>query len=250
MEELGAGERIVGVSEWCRPSPHAEPPMDVGRIDAPNLERITALQPDLIMATTMTPERQLVRLRELGFRVSHHDHESLAGLFASLDQLGQDLGKTALTTQYRQQLEHQLQPEQRELHPHRAVVLLDLEPAFAAGPGSFPYELVQRLGLPQITDDMRLTWPKLGDEAIVELNPELVILSVGPGRGKVEEITAQWERLRTTPAWRHTEAAKQNRFVIVEDNGLSVPGPQISQVIQELRTKLQAQNPEGWSGFP
>lgn len=243
VEELGAGERLVGVSEWCRPAAQDEPPQVVGRIDTPNLELIVALQPDLILATTMTPERQLERLRDLGLRVERHDHESLSGVFASLDQLGQDLGKHELTTQHRQQLEHQLQPEPGSLPKHRTAVMLDLDPAYAAGPGAFPYELVQRLGLPQITDGMSNPWPKLGNEAIIELNPELVILSVGPGRGTKEEITAQWERIRQTPAWRHTQAAKQNRFLIVENNGLTVPGPQLSAVIHELRTKLEQLNP-------
>jgi len=205
------------------------------------LERIAALQPDLILATTMTPERQIERLRDLGFRVERHDHESLPGLFVSLDQLGQSLGTLELAEQHRQQLERQLTAEENEagtLPSLRAAVMLDLDPAFAAGPGTFPYQLVQRLGLPQITDGMITPWPKLGNEAIVELNPELVILSVGPGRGTKEDITAQWERIRQSPAWRHTEAAKHNRFLIVENNGLTVPGPQLSGVIQELRTKL------------
>ncbi|MEM1058009.1 MAG: helical backbone metal receptor [Verrucomicrobiota bacterium] len=237
LEAIGAGGQLVGVSEHCRPATTEPAPRNVGRIDTPNLELITELRPDLILATTMTPATTIEQMRGQGWPVQVHDHESLQGVLDSVLRLGTATGHRHLAEQNYQHLKFALQihAEDPDLPRWRTAVMLDLEPAYAAGPGSFPYDLVAALGLPQITDDLDTPWPRLGNEAIITLDPQLVIVSSGPGRESEAALRAQWERLRRGPVWSPTEAARHNRLLVIGDNGLTVPGPDLGVVIGRLQ---------------
>ncbi len=57
---VGAGDRVVGVTVFTRLLPEVE---RVGGIVNPNVEKIIALRPDLVVATTMTSERVLSILK-------------------------------------------------------------------------------------------------------------------------------------------------------------------------------------------
>jgi len=242
IEHLGAGDRLVGVTEYCRPETQPAP-ANIGRIDTPNLELIAEQNPDLIAATTMTPGRTLDRLRAQGWRVQVHDHESLDGLFQSLAMLGKATQQEAKAAEKIEVIRSALQTTVLgdEWPMWRTVVMLDLEPAYAAGPGSFPYEIVQAIGLPQITDGMAKPWPRLGNEAIIELNPQLVIVSAGEGRSTPEQLRTEWERLRTGPIWSQTDAGRDNNFLLVGNNGLTVPGPGLDNMLLRLKIKISMQ---------
>ena len=53
LDAIGLGERLVGVTDFCRLPPTSRPPPDrVGGIMNPDLERIVSLKPDLVLAAT------------------------------------------------------------------------------------------------------------------------------------------------------------------------------------------------------
>ena len=51
LYDLGAGERLVGITDWCGPAlPPGEDPVRVGGVQDPDLAVVAALNPDLVLA--------------------------------------------------------------------------------------------------------------------------------------------------------------------------------------------------------
>jgi len=59
--DLGAGDRLVGVTDYCRPPETEEPPLQrVGGTKSPDVETIALLKPDLILANKEENDRQAI----------------------------------------------------------------------------------------------------------------------------------------------------------------------------------------------
>src|SRR5271167_2906253 len=65
---LGLGDRVVGVTRYCRYPPEAQLKPKIGDYTSPNLEAIAALRPDLVIVQT-NPVRLRERLTALKLHV-------------------------------------------------------------------------------------------------------------------------------------------------------------------------------------
>lgn len=86
---LGAGDQLVGVMDYSDYPPEALTLPVVGRYDSLDMERIVALQPDLIVAwRSGNPRGALNRLADLGFPVYVAEPDSLPSIGHHLERLG------------------------------------------------------------------------------------------------------------------------------------------------------------------
>src|SRR5271155_4032037 len=95
---LGLGDRVVGVTRFCRYPPEAQQKPKIGDYINPNLEAIAALKPDLVMVQT-NPVRLAQRLQAMHLRVLEVDQGNLAALYNSIRVTGSATGTTARATQ-------------------------------------------------------------------------------------------------------------------------------------------------------
>src|SRR5215468_11425388 len=67
---LGVGDRVVGVSTYCDYPPEATRIDRIGTFLQPNIERILAKRPDLVIGVPSPTNREPVeRLQQLGLRI-------------------------------------------------------------------------------------------------------------------------------------------------------------------------------------
>ena len=69
LDALGAGSEVVGVTPHDTPNPLFPNRANVGDLLHPNIERIVALKPDLIVAGTWHSSRAVPRLQSMGYNV-------------------------------------------------------------------------------------------------------------------------------------------------------------------------------------
>ena len=77
---LGLGDKVVGVTDWCDYPPEALEKEKVGGYDTPDIEKIVALNPDLILVaygTTMDVINSLVGLGLTVFGIKTTDLDDL-----------------------------------------------------------------------------------------------------------------------------------------------------------------------------
>ena len=91
---IGAGDTIVGRGKYC------DYPAEVQEITAvesgadTNLEQIIALQPQLLIMSTMAQtDEQVQQLEAAGIRVAVSDAQDIAGVYTAIEMIGELVGK-------------------------------------------------------------------------------------------------------------------------------------------------------------
>jgi iron complex transport system substrate-binding protein len=88
---LKLGDRVVGVTSYCDFPAQATAKEKVGDTLKPNLERLIALKPDLVLISTASQlEKQ--QLDQLGIPVFVTNPKSVADVVASIRKLGELTG--------------------------------------------------------------------------------------------------------------------------------------------------------------
>lgn len=230
---LGAADRLVGCTEYCRP------PHDVARVawrDAAAAEAILRLKPDLVLR--QAPRRAEDALRDVleanGVPVLSLPTETIADVERSITAIGKALGE-------RERAAKQLEDFQRRLVHARArargrtpravlfVINRDAGRAanvMAAGPGTFLDELIRFAGGRNVLAAFKAPYPTLRLETLVRLKPQVVIDNLP---GEVDHAAA-WEHLRKLGV----PAVVDGRVFAVRDNTLLIPGPRIPEAIEQL----------------
>jgi iron complex transport system substrate-binding protein len=66
---LGAEARLVGNTTYCVKPPAARNKTKVGSVQEADLEKLISLKPDLVLATSLTNQAQVEKLKKLGLQV-------------------------------------------------------------------------------------------------------------------------------------------------------------------------------------
>ncbi len=90
---IGAGDRIVGVTSYCNYPEAALAVERIGDTQKPNLERIIALKPDLVIVSTVSQLEQFVaKLESYAVPVYISDPRDMNGVLTSIERIGDLLG--------------------------------------------------------------------------------------------------------------------------------------------------------------
>ncbi|KQI71116.1 iron ABC transporter substrate-binding protein [Loktanella sp. 5RATIMAR09] len=106
---------------------------------------------------------------------------------------------------------------------------------FTAGRYAMPNALIEAAGGTNIMADFDKSWTTVGWEAVVERNPEIIVI-VNYG-----EVTAEQKRdfMMTNPAFAELDAVKNDRFVVLEYVE-ATPGPRNIQAVKTLAAAFRA----------
>lgn len=105
------------------------------------------------------------------------------------------------------------------------------EAPFTAGAYAMPTALIEAAGGKNIMDDLEKSWAEIGWEAVVERNPEVVVI-VNYGDVTAEQKIAF---MKGNPAFATMDAVKNDRFVVLEYVE-ATPGPRNIAAVEKLVT--------------
>lgn len=237
---LGLGERVVGVTRFCRYPPQAATLPQVGGLLDPNYEAMVALRPDLALLTPYHQTHQSA-LQRLGVAYLVVPQDSMAEIRDSFLQLGALCERPAPAEALAATLDAALEAARRRTagRPRARVLLATgrdvgsgaLEEVHAVGPGAFLSELLTLAGGENIVVGGAAEYPALSAEGILNLNPE-VIIELSPERELDAEATeaalAPWRALSTV------DAVRNNRLYILYGAYLTIPGPRSIDTLDAL----------------
>src|SRR5262249_9731110 len=83
---LGLGDRVAGVTRFCRYPPEAQNKPKIGDYINPNLEAIAALKPDLVILQN-NPVQLAERLNRLHLRTLEVNQQNVAGIYNSIQEI-------------------------------------------------------------------------------------------------------------------------------------------------------------------
>jgi iron complex transport system substrate-binding protein len=232
---LGLGEKVVGVTEYCNYPPEALDKEKVGGYSTPDIEKIIALQPDLIFADDIHKEETIPALEERGLTVFALMPGNLDGVLKDIQMAGKITGKEQEASELVGQMEsriaaitdktEKLEPQERP----RVFYITWHDPLWTTGSGTFIHELIDKAGGVNIFQDV--TGHKAVDiELVIARNPEIVIACAGHGEAKDEPV--EWAE--SEPRLSVTEARKNNRIYQIDADIVSRTGPRIVEALEEF----------------
>lgn len=229
---LGAGDRVVGVTSYCDYPPEARQKTHVGDTLKPSVERIIALQADLVIISTASQvEASFRKLEELGIPVFVTNPRSLDGVIASIEKLGEVIDSSEPAHRLTESLRNRIAAVEQKVAgaPQPSVlIVLGTEPLITAGAGSFINDLVNRAGARSISADDNADYPQYSIEAVIAKRPEIILLQSGG--------------TELTPRLRQTPAGASNRVYHIDDDLLLRPGPRLIDGLEELAARVHPES--------
>lgn len=225
---LGLGDKVVGVTSFCDYPPEARMKESVGDTQRPGIERIVALKPDLVIASTSSQLESFVRsLDGAGIPVYVSNPRNLEETIKSIRAIGEVTGSPERAEELTNKLRARIEQVRARVHsrPQPAVfVMLGGEPLLTAGGPSFLTDLITQAGGRSISADEKSDYPQYSLETVIARQPEIIFLQAGD-----EPLP---ERLKQTPA------ARQGRIYHVNDDLLLRPGPRVVDGLEDLAAKI------------
>jgi ABC-type Fe3+-hydroxamate transport system substrate-binding protein len=228
---LGAGERVVGVTEYCvHPAEELAGVARVGGTKTPDLERIGALRPDLVLANREENRRlDVERLERAGLRVFVTYARSVDDAVAEIALLGQLTARIAEAARVCVEIAR-ARAALPERAPVRVVALIWKHPYMAVGPDCFASDLLRVCGGHNAVPAGRRRYPQLDARALAALAPEVILLPTEPYAFGAEDIP---ELLALD-----CPAARSRRVHVVEGELLTWYGPRIARAIETFGALL------------
>lgn len=230
---LGLEDRVIGAAFTDGPVPEeyadAAEGIEILSDRVPSQEATLAAEPDLVFAgweSNLTAEGAGDRatLEQLGVRTYvapaacqgegyRPDPLTFDGVFAGFEEVGAIFGVTDAAAE--------LVDEQRAaldgVEPSDAGLTAlwyssgDDQPFVGAGTGA-PQMIMEAAGLENVVADVRDSWTSLSWEAVVDANPDVIVLVDAAWNTAESKI----EKLEANPATAAMPAVQQGRYVIVD----------------------------------
>ena len=231
---VGAGDRLVGRTSYCDFPPEAKSVTEVGDTLHPSLERIISLKPQVVLISTASQlEVFTQQLQNQNIAVFVTDPHDLDGVFRSIGQVGEILGKKEQASTLVQTLRQRtdaVEQAVKQRPPVRVFYQLSAEPLYTAGHDSFVTDLMRRAGAISVTADLPGAWPKFSNESALAAKPEAIILPTGGSMGTGNSTV--------TEALRQSPAVLQGRVYRINDDHLVRPGPRAIDGLEEMARAL------------
>jgi iron complex transport system substrate-binding protein len=233
---LGATDRLVARTRYDLDPALSHLPSLGGGLD-PSLEGIVDLRPDLVVAWNARDDRILVpRLRAAGIPVYAAEIQDTTAIFGTLDRLGRLLGVEARADSVARALRDTLAAVAADVPPGvrpRALYLIAEDPPRTAGPSTFIGQALGIAGADPAFPDLAEDWPTISLEAVVERDPDVIVLPVGADLPRREALSRR-------AGWRDLPAVRDGRIVEIQADLLARPGPALGRAARALRTGLAA----------
>jgi iron complex transport system substrate-binding protein len=221
---LGLGERTVGVTDYCDYPPEALNKTKVGGYANPDVEKIVALDPDLILVAHGTPMDVINSMAGLGLTVFGIKTTDLDDLLNDIRRIAEITDKEveaqALTSEMESRIEAVTnQTEELEQRP-RVFYIVWHDPLWTAGSGTFIHELIEKGGGVNIFQNVT-GYPTISIEEVIARDPEIIITS---------EWSYEWAINASELA--STNASQTGRIYTLDDDLVQRPGPRLVEGLE------------------
>ena len=224
----GLGDKLIAASDYSDYPEAAKSLERVANYRGIKMERIVALQPDLILAWEGgNPTREMTRLEQLGFKVFYSNPKSLEDIAATLEQLGQfaDTPEQAQhnAQDFRQRLD-KLRLIHKEKQPVSYFYQLSTSPIITVAGDNWPSQVFSLCGGQNIFANSAVAYPQVSQEQVIIRQPEVIF-----GTSHAAADPSVWNN------WREQLPAveKQHIFTVTSD-WLNRPTPRTIKAAEEV----------------
>ncbi|PSJ42422.1 cobalamin-binding protein [Zobellella endophytica] len=225
---IGAGPQVIATDEASDYPPEGTALPKVANYRSINLERILALQPDLIVAWRSAQHLQLQPLVQLGIPVAYSEPAQLRDLADELEYLGRLTGReqtaARVAEHYRQQLA-ELAQRHRQAAPVTVFYQLGATPLMSANGSTWMGQAIRLCGGINIMADSQAPYPQADTEFVLARDPDAIL----------GESAAELHYWRQWPA---LQAVRRGHLLTVNADLLHRITPRTPEGIRQLCQQL------------
>jgi ABC-type hemin transport system substrate-binding protein len=217
---IGAGDRIVATDDFSDSPPAAKRLPKVGGME-PNIERIVAAKPDLVLASSSA---NVTALRSAHLPLEVIKTDRLEDVERVMTTLGAELHAPHAADAARAVREGLAKQRRTRAHPPRILFAAWNQPLYVGGRETFIDDLLQLCGAQnavQVTG-----WPQYAVESVVAAPPDIVLHS---SRLDMEPLLRAAPELRT-----------RSRVIAIDENRFTRPGPHVVDAARNLNAIIDA----------
>ena len=228
--ELGADDLLVGVLDGVERPAKLDGLPSVGRYGQLDMERLLALQPDLLLLWPgSVPPAQRDQLQRLGLPTFSAEPHTLDELIEQIQALAMRLGRGERGSAHAEALRKRLAALRERYHraqPLRVFYQVWDKPLYTLGGRQIVSDALATCGARNIFADLPQPAPQVSVESVLVRDPQVLLLSDASQR-------ASWQ------AW----PALLARVAVVPDKGLERPSGQMIEATAQLCAVLDATAP-------
>jgi iron complex transport system substrate-binding protein len=244
VHALGCGHLLVGVddhSDWppelVAPLPKVGPDLEI------DVERVSALEPDLVLATLTVPghEKVVERLQAAGLPFIAPEPVSIPDVYRDIEEIAARLGVAdrgaALVEEMKAELGEGATPRE-QADRDRPSILIQWWPKPVITPGrlSWAHEAVLRAGGRTPIGDEAVKSRPLTNQEVVALAPDAIVLSwcgVHPDKYRPDVVLEN-------PDFADVPAVRNRQVHCIGEPFLGRPGPRLVEGVRALRRVVMA----------
>jgi iron complex transport system substrate-binding protein len=240
---LGAGSRVVAVSSYDTYPPEVKALPNVGALIDPNVERILSLKPDLVVIYGSQDDLKQ-QLAKAGIDVFAYRHAGLAGVTATIRDVGAKIGETNAAGALVGRIERGLDDVRRRVRgrprPRTLLVFgrerLSLRGMYVSGGVGFLQDMLTVAGGENVFADVATESVQASTEQVIARRPDVIIevraANSGFPSGDRDAELRTWNVLGSVPAVRN------HRVLFLFDDRIVIPGPRVVEGTLELARAL------------
>ena len=238
LYRLGAWDRVVGVSGFTLFPPEARKLPRIGGFTTIHVEKVLALEPDLVVSFSNLQADAVRELVAKGVRVLAMNQRNLKEIFEAALLLGSVIGKE----QEARRLVQDMQDEMAAValaaaaFPVRPRVYFEEWPdPLIAGIG-WVSEVVELAGGEDVFGDLRRAYNakarRVEADDVLQRDPQVILASWCGKKVRPERILAR-------PGWDGISAVRNGRLYEIKSPYILQPGPAVLQGLREIHAILQ-----------
>lgn len=234
LYKLGLQDNIVGVTAYCDYPEEAKSKPQVGDFNGVNIEKIVEAKPDLVLAGSGMSQEDYKKLVSLNIKVVVAEARTIDQIPATFMMIGDSTGTSdkarALSNDVKSKMDA-IKEKLKDAPKVKAYFVMSFgKDNWTAGKGTFISDLINLAGGENISDDVD-SWNNYSLEKIVEKNPDVILLSSAVANGNSKILDSQ-------KGYSETNAVKNGKVVILDDNLTQRPGPRIVDGLELIAKAL------------
>jgi iron complex transport system substrate-binding protein len=240
---LNLGDNIVGVTDQCNYPPAARKIERVSGFGTPNVEKLLALGPTVVIACGLEKPEFSQVLRQAGIQVVDVQKTgfiaSFPELFDAVIEIGEATGRSTEAQKLIAGMQAELDAVARQIgriddaQCPRVFVEIEESPLMTAGAGSFIDDLIRRAGGRNVASELANAYPRIDPEKVIAWDPEVILVAHSDHAGEAGE------RLARRIGWSNVSAVRDRRVIDdIDADLLFRPGPRLIEGVKALAARL------------
>jgi iron complex transport system substrate-binding protein len=234
---IGAENMLAGVTDLCDYPPEAKKKTKTGSYFNPDYEVMTSINPDLIIMNVESISNPTYQaLKNMGMKIFVSNAKDIKGIEKMIMDFGKITGREiaadTIVRNLRTGMEQLVKKDTAYSKP--VLILISVNPLMTTNGRTFINDILNLNHISNIYRDEYLDYPNISFEDIISKNPDFIIFpadtsDVQKNSKFIDEIKRQLK---------NTEAVKNDRIILIDENIMFRPGPRVLEAASVLRDKF------------